>query len=35
MLCCQAVVKSLNGLQLTLIICASLLVLLIVCFCRR
>nr|ADI49436.1 4 kDa protein [Grapevine leafroll-associated virus 3] len=35
MLCCLAVVKSSNGLQLTLLICACLLAVLIVSFCRR
>nr|UVX95249.1 p4 [Grapevine leafroll-associated virus 3]UVX95275.1 p4 [Grapevine leafroll-associated virus 3]WNK15189.1 MAG: hypothetical protein [Grapevine leafroll-associated virus 3] len=35
MLCCSAVVKSSNGLQLTLLTCACLLAVLIVSFCRR
>nr|UVX95236.1 p4 [Grapevine leafroll-associated virus 3] len=35
MLCCLAVVKSSNGLQLTLLTCACLLAVLIVGFCRR
>nr|ADQ57487.1 4 kDa protein [Grapevine leafroll-associated virus 3]ADQ57501.1 4 kDa protein [Grapevine leafroll-associated virus 3]ADQ57508.1 4 kDa protein [Grapevine leafroll-associated virus 3]ADQ57515.1 4 kDa protein [Grapevine leafroll-associated virus 3] len=35
MLCCSAVVKSSIGLRLTLLICAFLLAVLVVSFCRR
>nr|AXI82302.1 4 kDa protein [Grapevine leafroll-associated virus 3] len=35
MLCCSASVKFLNGLQLSLLICACLLAVLIVSCCRR